>query len=421
MKIAYLCSDVDIKLLGHQGCSVHIREFTNALVDAGHEVFILCSWLGEDRTLLPKARVYQLEPTGSNRLLWETLREDPAITERFLERDLRSILWNSWLQNEGAAIFERERPDFVYERYALFGTGGLELARRFGLPRILELNAPLCDQQEGYDYFPLIRTARTVEPTILRSADAVVALTDWLADWAVKLGVEPARIHTLPDAVAEDLFGVPANRDAVRERLGCTGRQVVGFVGSFHRWHDITGLLDAFLKVHATDHERRLLLVGDGHTRKKLEARARSLGLSDAVFFVGNVPHREVPSYLAAMDVAVVPYQPIEDFFFSPMKLFESMAMARPTVAASLGQIAQVIEHGRTGWLYPAGDNAALAESIETLLQNPALATRIGHAAKEHVLAHHTWDKVTGEVVSIVDSILQERAQLPDQREFRGL
>ena len=150
MKIAYLCSDVDIQVLGHHGCSVHIREFTNALVDAGHDVFIICNWLGEARDIQTKARVYDLQPVGYNKAVWDSLYDDSMILNHFLDRDLWSILWNSWLQADGAATLAKEQPDFIYERYALFGSGGLELARRFDIPLILELNAPLCDQQEGY-------------------------------------------------------------------------------------------------------------------------------------------------------------------------------------------------------------------------------------------------------------------------------
>jgi glycosyltransferase involved in cell wall biosynthesis len=107
------------------------------------------------------------------------------------------------------------------------------------------------------------------------------------------------------------------------------------------------------------------------------------------------------------MDVAVVPYQPIEDFFFSPMKLFESMAAGRPTVAAELGQITEVVRDGQTGLLYPPGDQQRLAQAINRLLGDTRLASRIGAAAREYVLQHHTWRHVTSEVVRIARKLLQ--------------
>ena len=408
MKIAYLCSDVDVQVLGHQGCSVHIREFTNALVDSGHDVFIICNWLGNPQEIQTKARVYHLEPTGYNRILWENLYDDPVMLNHFLDRDVWSILWNLWLQTEGATIIEREKPDFIYERYALFGYGGLELSRRYGIPLILELNAPLCDQQEGYQKFPLIHTARQLEREIIGSADSLIVLTQWLADWAVRLGADRSKIHILPDGVSEGLFGGEIDRRTVRDTLQWTNKKVVGFVGSFHKWHDVAGLIDAFSQLDAANRERCLLLVGDGHDRKKLEHKVQDLGLTDIVIFTGKIPHEEVPKYTATMDVAVVPYQPIDDFFFSPMKLFECMAVGCPTVAADLGQISEVIEHGKTGWLYPAGDNEKLAAGIDALLTNRKLALQIGSAARQHVLNNHTWEKITRQVMIIANALLKK-------------
>ena len=187
--------------------------------------------------------------------------------------------------------------------------------------------------------------------------------------------------------------------------MGYMDTPVVGFVGSFHKWHDVDGLIDAFAPLVAADGRRRLLLVGDGHDRKKLEKKVASLDLSDKVIFTGKVPHEDVPNYLAAMDVTTVPYQPIEDFFFSPMKLFEGMAVGRPTVAANLGQIPDIVRHGETGWLYPAGDNRKLSEGVEMLLQDRPLATRIGTAARRHVLDNYTWTHVTNEVLAIAASL----------------
>ena len=410
MKIGYLCSDVDVQLLGHEGCSVHIREFTNALVETGHDPFIICNWLGGFEENRPRSRVYQLDPQGANRVVWDHVLVEESILNNLLDRDLGSVLWNALLQTEAVPILEREKPDFLYERYALFGTAGLGLARRFGIPLILELNAPLCDQQLGYDKFPLVELARKLEAYVIRHSDAIVALTPWLADWAVGLGASEEKIQILPDAVSGRLFGTRSDGSRVRQRLELEGREVIGFVGGFHRWHDIAGLIDAFKILYQENPQRRLLLVGAGHTFDKMKKRARTLGLSDVIHFAGRVPHSEVPGYMAAMDVAVVPYKPIEDFFFSPMKLFESMAAGRPIVAANLGQIPDIVRHGETGWLYSAGNQQELVEGLRKLLENKVLAANMGSAARDLVLHNHTWEKVTSQVVEIATRLIDRRS-----------
>jgi len=408
MKIAYLCSDIDVQVFGHEGCSVHIREFTNALAEEGHEVFILCSWAGEAR-VPTRARVHEVGPEGGDAALWNLLEAEPLIQEHHLARDLRSVLWSYWLERKGAEILEEEKPDFIYERYALFSRGGLELGRRLGLPVILELNAPLCDQQAGYEKFTLMRTAAELEKVILEGADAVIALSAWLEEWAVARGSDPARVHLVPDGVSERVFAEVQDGSSIRARHGLEGKRVVGFVGSFHWWHDVSTLLSAFAELHREDPDLRLLLVGDGETRKKIVKQAHAARIEGAVVFAGKVPHEEVPRHIAAMDVAVVPYVPLEDFFFSPMKLFECMAAGRPTIAASLGQIEEVIEHGRNGWLYPAGDAVRLAEGLRVLLGNRELASRIADAGRCRVLETYTWRNAARRVVEIASGILATR------------
>ncbi len=409
MRIGYLCSDGDIQLYGYEGCSVHVREFTNALVESGHEVFIICAWAGEGNEGSVKARVYHLEPRGLDAIAWKLIEEESVIQRNHLERDLRSVLWNGWLQNEGAAIIERERPDVLYERYGMFGWGGVELSHQYRIPLILEVNSPDCMEQAGYEKFTLTRTAERMEGEIFRRADAVIVLSQWLKDWALSLGVEATRVRVLPNAVSERVFGGEISGDEIRGRYDLRGKSVIGFVGSFQKWHDLEGLLQVFAGLYDKDPDLRLLLVGDGHRRQDLQKSVRELGLSDVVIFPGRLPHEQVPAYIASMDVTVVPYGSITDFYFSPLKLFEYMAVSRPTVAAALEQIAEVLEHGKTGWLYPAGDNERLAEGIATLLYDQQLARKIAEAARETVLSRYTWGRVTTEVIALAQQLLGER------------
>jgi glycosyltransferase involved in cell wall biosynthesis len=401
VKIGYLCSDHEVELHGTEGCSVHLRELTNALVRNSHDVFIVCACAGEERGAEILSRVYELGPTGADEVAWRALEVEGAVHDGRLERDLRSVLWNYWMLTTGREILERERPDALYERYGLFHWAGRELSRRLGIPHLLELNAPLCQEQDGYEKFVLTRTAAALEGSVVSSADAVIAVSPWLRDWAIQRGADPQRVTVVPNGVSRRVFERAPPFATVRERLGLVGARVVGFVGSFQSWHDVAGLVDAVGRLHEAGVEAKLLLVGSGSERRRLEQRARRIGIGEQVIFAGRVPHRQVPEYLGAMDVAVVPYRDSGEFFYSPMKLFESMACGTATVAAALGQIPEVIDHGRTGWLYRAGDAADLAESIRLLLSDRTLRDQIGRAGREEVLSRYTWEEVAERVVTI--------------------
>jgi glycosyltransferase involved in cell wall biosynthesis len=393
VRIASVCSDFDVPLLGSEGCSIHLRSLARALCDAGHEVALLCAALGEGESAADAhAMGERFEATAA----WQAVQYDPALWERCLERDMRSVAYNAWLAEAAVELLERLRPDMIYERYSLFGTAGLELARRISVPLVVELNAPLCAEQAGYEKFVLTSTAEHVEREMLAAADAVVAVSPWLRDFAVERGAEPGRVHVVPNGADRHAFA-PALPD--RENV-----RVIGYVGSFQPWHDLGCLLEAFARVRAGHPDAQLLLVGDGPERAATLREAGRLGIADAVVAPGNLPHSQAPAFTAAMDVAVVPYAARDDFYFSPMKLFESMAAGRPTVAAAIGQIRDVVEDGRTGVLYEPGDADALAAALVGLFADPARSHAIGAAAREVVLERHTWDAVAARVTEIASA-----------------
>jgi glycosyltransferase involved in cell wall biosynthesis len=111
-----------------------------------------------------------------------------------------------------------------------------------------------------------------------------------------------------------------------------------------------------------------------------------------------------VPAQLAAVDVAVAPYGRDDGFYFSPLKLVEYLAAARPVVAADVGQIAHCVRPGETGCLYTPGDVAGLAAAIRGLLEDRARAAELGAAGRAHVRAEHTWAANARIVVDIAEA-----------------
>jgi glycosyltransferase involved in cell wall biosynthesis len=112
------------------------------------------------------------------------------------------------------------------------------------------------------------------------------------------------------------------------------------------------------------------------------------------VIFTGAVAHEAVPALLDACDILASPHVPLTDgseFFGSPTKLFEYMAVGKGIVASRLGQIGEVLEHEQTALLVEPGDTAALATAIQRLVDSHELRTRLGFKAREVVVQKHTW------------------------------
>ena len=88
MNILYVCSDFDVPFRGPEGCSIHVRDLTRALVASGHEVSVLCSSLGDGKVAPTGARVRELSPPSDLALIWASLESEPVVQEHLLDNDL---------------------------------------------------------------------------------------------------------------------------------------------------------------------------------------------------------------------------------------------------------------------------------------------------------------------------------------------
>jgi glycosyltransferase involved in cell wall biosynthesis len=410
VRIAYLCSDPGVPVCGDKGASIHVRELTRWLQRLGHEVAVLAARTGGRAPPGYDVPIVALQPEPLDEKLVTLLRADPS-AGKAVAGDVRSILEAVSLRQRALPLLRSLHPDLVYERYALFGTAGVAVARELGVPLILEVNAPLSQEQERHRGLAYRATAREIELIVLRSADHVVAVSSALADWLVAAGVAPEGVTVLPNAVDPARFEAGrVERDAVRSRLGLADKPVVGFIGTLKPWHDVATLVRAVAPLRRRTPAAHLVVVGDGPEREPLEELARSQGIGEAVTFTGPVPHAEAAAYIGAFDVAVVPYGHERTSYFSPLKLFEYLAAGRPVVAADVGDLGRCVRHGETGLLYPPGDAEAMAGAIETLLSDRPRAGSLARAGREHVGEYHTWEGNARLIIELTDQLVTRKS-----------
>jgi len=139
------------------------------------------------------------------------------------------------------------------------------------------------------------------------------------------------------------------------------------------------------------DGERyRLVIVGKGPMQQWIEGFIAGAGIGDHVSMLGWVDYADLPEAIAGFDVAVAPYPDHQDFYFSPLKVFEYMAMGLPLVASNVGQIQQIVRHQRNGLLVAPESPAAIASAIRALRSDTDLKCRLGKAARTTSL-NNTW------------------------------
>lgn len=427
MKILYLCPDLGIPVLGRKGASVHVRELCGAFSRAGHQVVLAAPTLNKSPWEKPaetEVRLVQVRPTAATTGAAQAFKEFSHTLglESSLPGELRRILYNSELEAELTRRFESDRPDFIYERASLYATAGVSLAKRFCVPLIVELNAPLAVEQAAYRATGLGELAAQAERWTLMHADAVVVVSSPLAKHVRALGVKARKIHVVPNGVNAKLFFPDRSADSsaaseprlsrARAKAGRGTRGVggvtLGFIGGLRPWHGVEVLPELLARLNKRHGGVRLVIAGDGQLRGELERGFRTRGLAKNVTFTGALAHEEMPEVIRQFDVALAPYPKHDhDFYFSPLKLYEYMACGVPVVASRIGQIAETVQHGMTGWLYPAGNMKALVAGCEQLLEDAPLRNRLGMAAAKTIHSRFTWDHNATRVANLAKTLKQ--------------
>ena len=367
MRIAYVTVDPGIPVFGTKGASVHIQEVVRELIRRGHDVTVHTTRAGRD---IPD------DLAGLKVIETRIDVDDPGARERAQQETSARI----------AARIIAGGADLVYERYSLFSTALAEVAEATGAAGVLEVNAPLIEEQRTHRVLVDEEAAAKALARQVAAATATVAVSDPVRDW-VRERTGSDRVHTVPNGVSITRI-VPRPEDI--------GDPVVTFVGTLKPWHGVADLLAA---AALAKRPWKLRIIGDGPERAALEEQAAGLGIE--VDFRGAVAPADMPGQLAGSAIGVAPYPDLggeQQQYFSPLKVYEYLAAGLPVVASAVGQLPQIL--GELGTLVPPSDPAALAAAIDTLAADPVLRGKLGWRGRMQAEEKHSW---AGAVDRILD------------------
>ena len=378
MRVLYCAIDQTVP--GTKGGAVHVTAVAEGLAALGHDVHVLVT-PGTDP--FPRGTVRWIAmrpPLGARQLRW--MRSSAV---RRLARDLR--------------------PDVIIERYYNFGGEGIMAAGAIGARAVLEVNAPVIDHPGSSK--SLIDRALIVEP-MRRWRERISATADLIVTPSAAIlppGTPAAKVVRLEWGADTERFRPHAGGTPPFERPAPI---VALFAGAFRSWHGAIHLARAIKALRRRGRsDIGAVFVGDGPELAAVRHEAADLS---NVTFTGAVAHARMPSYLAAADIGVAPFdvgahQPLAlGFFWSPLKIFEYMASGLPVVAPAVDRIPTLVGHEQEGLLYDPSVTGALADAL-VRLTDPRLREALGSAARERAVREYSWKAHCAAIVRAVEAL----------------
>ncbi len=374
MKIIYLCTDPGIPIFGRKGCSTHVRETCYALQRLGHKVKLFCSNTEGDHD--PKERLDVIKI--------------PRPKSKKIGFDMRHILLDQRMWSRLDDFIREWRPDAIYERYSLYSRAGEKAQRKYGLPRLMEMNAFLTKEQK--DRIRLGWLARKVEKSLIRNSPHLIVVSEPLRQDVNKLGIPLDNIEKMPMAVNLDDFNPSHNGDEILRKHKLENRFIIGYVGTLSGWHGLNLIYEVAEKLHGLNCRPHAFLIvgGEGEKLEKHRQKVRERKLDDVIHFIGSVAHKAIPNHVRAMDIAMIPDT---TYWSSPAKLFEYQASGVPVLAPSYPAIQEALDHGHEGLIFEPGNTDQITESIIQLLSSPEKLLKMGLAARKRAEREHSWEK----------------------------
>ncbi|MDH5238532.1 MAG: glycosyltransferase family 4 protein [Acidimicrobiia bacterium] len=282
----------------------------------------------------------------------------------------------------------------VYERYSLGHRGGLALARRLGVPFVLEINAPLVAEATRHRPDTLNPSDVDTEADLIGSADLVIAVSSELARWSDTMRSGPT--IALSNGFEPAWFAEPATPAAPEHPLV--------FIGHPKPWHGADRLIDLLVALASIDRHPDLLVVGGGPGADALRWAARRAGVGTQLTITGSLPPADGSALLRHGGIGLAPYRRQDPFYFCPLKVIDYLAAGLPVIATDQGDIPGLV--GDAGVVVDPDDDNQLVAAVAALLDDPTRRVAMGNEGRARAMTSMTWHHVAARTEAALHSVL---------------
>jgi len=355
IKIAILVPAFPPKVLG--GTEIATYNIAKHLGKRGHEVHIITQVNGEQLKGVEEEKFY-------------------VHSIKFRKVPLLGIIifWIKVL-----FVLKKIRPDIIHAQNLDMGIGGV-LAKFF-------LKTPYVAYGRGTDVYSPWIFKNAISKIIIKNAGAVITLTEDMKKEMTK--IYKRDISVIPNGLDIKKFNNLSKENIRRVMNISNDEKIIIFVGRLHPVKGVEYLIEAMEHIRQNDVKTKLIIVGDGTERERLEKLVKKFDLTKNVLFVGRISNEDIPKYMTLSDVLVLPS--LKEGF--PNILLEAMASGLPVIATNIGGISEIIKNGENGFLVEPKNSKAIAEKILSLFENNELCKIIIEKNQEDVKKYN-WEDI---------------------------
>ena len=370
------------------GIESHVYYLSKELVDRGHEVTVLTS-------RSPKRRdVEEVKDGVLVKRLWTPLS---FFNFPFMPTLLYRVL------REETDIFHGHINSPMVVESATIGSWLREI------PLVITYHADIVPEDIGLDNVALAKSISWSYENLFKRIDAgvasrIVATTPMYVECSDFLARYLDKVSVVPNGVDLDRFNPNLDISEVRERLGFEDERIIFFAGRLVPYKGLEYLLEAFSALCKVRSDIRLVILGTGPLMSDLRRRVNMLGQSERVKFVGTVSEEDLPRFYAASDVVVIPSRSKSEGF--SISALQGMACGKPVVATSVGGVPFLVKDEENGIIVKPKSWKQLFTAISRLLEDTALATRMGRAGRRRAEEFFNWGKVAKMIEKIYEEIV---------------
>ncbi len=388
MNLLVLCN---VDLNQKWGDYTRVFSLMSAFSKLGHKVFIIII-----RPENKKPRISSFSENG----LDVTEIHPPSIGlqgKKGLSKHLNYLACFPSVSKIASKIIKENKIDYVYSYMP--GTGSSVPAMLIKSKHKIKFILDLADM------YSLVRPKIIVERSF-KNADKILTITNYLKNNLTKKGIDPKKIHIIPNGVHLELFNPELyNKTEILElRKSFKAEKIIVFAGSLQ---DLNIIINSAHQVVNKVDNVKYVIIGDhrepSRSKSVWESKVKEKKLDKYFEFLGKKSREEIPKYLLCADVCVDSF-PDEPYYAAahPIKLLEYGACAKPVVATRVFETEKIVKHGVFGLLANPDDSSEFALHLKKLLNSSQLAEKMGLDFADYIKRNFGWKKIAGELEQIL-------------------